>query len=58
MRRKEVKKMKNLIIAILAVAIFATFSFGCAGVSKETQVECLECGAAFTVDQTLNNIEP
>ncbi len=43
---------------MLALAVFATFSFGCAGVGKETKVKCPKCGAVFTVDEGLKNIQP
>ena len=37
---------------ILAMAVLAVFSFGCADmVSKETKVKCPKCGAVFTVDE-------
>ncbi len=50
--------MRKLMSTILAIAVFATFSFGCAGVSKETKVKCPKCGAVFTVDEGLKNIMP
>ncbi len=43
---------------MLALAVFATFSFGCANVGKETKVKCPKCGAVFTVDEGLKNIQP
>ncbi len=35
----------------LVLALSAVFSFGCAGVSKDTKVKCPKCGAVFTVDE-------
>ncbi len=44
---------------VLALAVFAAFSFGCAGyTAKESKVKCPKCGAVFTVDEGLKNITP
>lgn len=51
--------MKKLISMVLALAVLAAFSFGCAGmVSKETKVKCPKCGAVFTIDEGLKAIGP
>jgi len=43
---------------ILAIAVLAVFSFGCADmVSKETKVKCPKCGAVFTVDEGIKAIQ-
>lgn len=45
-------------ISVLAVAVLAAFTFGCAGyVSKETKVKCPKCGAVFTVDEGIKALE-
>ncbi len=46
--------MKKLLSIIMALAIFAVLSAGCAGVSKEAQVKCPKCGAVFTVNDGLD----
>jgi hypothetical protein len=49
--------VKKLIGLVLAVAVLASFTLGCAGyVSKETKVKCPKCGAVFTVDEGLKTL--
>jgi len=36
-----------------ALVLLAAFSFGCAGVSKDSKVRCPKCGAIFTIDEGL-----
>ncbi len=50
--------MKKRLSTILIAVVLAAFTFGCAGVSKETKVKCPKCGAVFTVDEGLKNIMP
>ena len=50
--------MKKLVSVVLAVAVLAAFSFGCAGPSKDTKVKCPKCGAVFTIDEGLKTIGP
>jgi hypothetical protein len=46
--------VKKLISLVLAMAVLAAFTLGCAGyVSKETKVKCPKCGAVFTVEEGL-----
>lgn len=49
--------MRKWVNICLALAILAGFSFGCAGVSKESKVRCPKCGAVFTVDEGLAQIQ-
>ena len=49
--------MKKLMCSVLAIAVLAAFTFGCAGyVAKETKVKCPKCGAVFTVDEGLKTL--
>jgi hypothetical protein len=41
----------------LALAILSVFSFGCAGIDKATKIKCPKCGAVFTVDEGLAEIQ-
>ena len=51
--------MKKWISMVLALALMAVFSFGCAGyVSKEAKVKCPKCGAVFTIDEGLRTVTP
>ncbi len=52
------RNLRKLISTVMAVAVFSTLTFGCAGVNKETKVKCPKCGAVFTVDEGLKNIQP
>jgi len=42
---------------LLALALLAVFSFGCAGVARDTKIKCPKCGAVFTVDEGLAAIQ-
>jgi len=42
--------MKRVLIIFLALAMLAVFSLGC-GVSKDAKIKCPKCGAVFTVDE-------
>jgi hypothetical protein len=54
-RRKAV--MRKWISIFLALALLAVFSFGCAGVSKDTKIKCPKCGAVFTIDEGLAEVQ-
>ena len=45
--------MKRLVSIFLALAMLAVFSFGCAGVAKDTKVKCPKCGTIFSIDEGL-----
>ena len=45
--------MRKWISIFLALMLLAIFSFGCAGVSKDTKVRCPKCGAVFSVEEGL-----
>ena len=49
--------MRKLVSIIMALAIFAVLSLGCAGVSKDAQVKCPKCGAVFTVNEGLTEYQ-
>ncbi len=49
--------MRRLVSMLLALALLAVFSFGCANVSRETKIKCPKCGAVFTVDEGLAAIQ-
>jgi hypothetical protein len=51
--------VKKWITMVLALVLFAVFSFGCAGqVGKDAKVKCPKCGAVFTIDEGLKAITP
>jgi hypothetical protein len=39
------------------LAILTICFFGCAGVSKDTEVKCPKCGAIFTVDEGVEGVK-
>ena len=49
--------MKKWVSLFLALALLAVFSFGCAGVSKDTKIKCPKCGAVFTIDEGLAEMQ-
>ena len=49
--------MRKLISMFLALAILAVFSFGCASVAKDAKIKCPKCGAVFTVDEGLAEMQ-
>ena len=54
---REMKKWAKMLNLFLALIILAFFSFGCAGVSKDTKVKCPKCGAVFTIDEGLSQVQ-
>jgi hypothetical protein len=49
--------MKKWMHILLALTILALFSFGCAGIAKDAKVKCPKCGAIFTIDEGLTEIQ-
>ncbi|MGO8988563.1 MAG: hypothetical protein ACLQGU_09985 [bacterium] len=49
--------MRKWVSIFLALAILAVFSFGCTGISKDAKVKCPKCGAVFTVDEGVAEIQ-
>jgi hypothetical protein len=49
--------MRKLLSIFLVLLMLAVFSFGCAGVSKDAKIKCPKCGAVFTVDEGLAEIQ-
>jgi hypothetical protein len=49
--------MRKWVSIFLALALLAVFSFGCGTISKDTKIKCPKCGAVFTVDEGLAEIQ-
>jgi len=49
--------MRKLLSIFLVLMMLAVFAFGCAGVSKDAKIKCPKCGAVFTVDEGLAEIQ-
>jgi hypothetical protein len=49
--------MRKLVCIFLALAMLAVFSFGCAGIQKDAKIKCPKCGAVFTVDEGIAEIQ-
>ena len=49
--------MRKWVSIFLALAMLAVFSFGCAGIAKDSKIKCPKCGAVFTVDEGLGEIQ-
>ena len=41
----------------MALVMVAVFSLGCATVDKEAKVKCPKCGAVFTVQEGLDQLQ-
>ena len=54
---REVNKMKKWMGIVLALVLLAVFSFGCAGVARDTKIKCPKCGAVFTIDEGLQEMQ-
>lgn len=49
--------MRKLVSILLALALFAVFAVGCGTVAKDAKIKCPKCGAVFTVDEGLAEIQ-
>lgn len=49
--------MRKWVSIFLALAMLAVFSFGCAGIQKDAKIKCPKCGAVFTVDEGVAEIQ-
>jgi hypothetical protein len=49
--------MRKWVSILLALAILGVFSIGCATVSKNAKIKCPKCGAVFTVEEGLQEIQ-
>jgi hypothetical protein len=48
--------MRKWVSIMLALAMLAIFSIGCAGVQKDAKIKCPKCGAVFTVQEGLDEM--
>lgn len=49
--------MRKWVSIFLALALLAVFAFGCANISKDAKIKCPKCGAVFTVDEGLAEMQ-
>jgi hypothetical protein len=49
--------MRKWVSILLALAMLAVFSFGCAGIQKDAKIKCPKCGAVFTIDEGMTEIQ-
>ena len=49
--------MRKWVSILLALTMLAVFSFGCSGVQKDAKIKCPKCGAVFTIDEGLTEIQ-
>ncbi len=49
--------MRKWMSFFFAFTLLAVFSFGCSGASKETRVKCPKCGAVFTIDEGMAELQ-
>jgi len=48
--------MRKWVSILMALTILGVFSFGCAAVAKDTKIKCPKCGAIFTVDEGIQEV--
>jgi len=48
--------MKRLVSIFLVLMALGVFAFGC-GESRDTKIKCPKCGAVFTIDEGLAEIQ-
>ena len=49
--------MRKWVSIMLALAMLAVFTVGCGTVSKDAKIKCPKCGAVFTVEEGLQEIQ-
>jgi hypothetical protein len=49
--------MRKWVSIMLALAMLTIFSVGCAGVQKDAKIKCPKCGAVFTVQEGLDELQ-
>jgi len=49
--------MKKWLSILFVLLTLVAFSLGCAGVAKDAKIKCPKCGAIFTVDEGLAEIQ-
>jgi outer membrane lipoprotein-sorting protein len=49
--------MRKWVSIMLALAMLMIFSVGCAGVQKDAKIKCPKCGAVFTVQEGLEQLQ-
>jgi len=49
-----INKWSKIILVLMLVPLF---SVGCAQIAKDTKIKCPKCGAVFTVDEGLAEIQ-
>jgi len=49
--------MRKWVSIFMLLAVLAVFSLGCAGVSKDTKIKCPKCGAVFTGEEGVKEME-
>ena len=48
--------MKRWVSMMMVLMVLAVFSFGC-GVAKDTKIKCPKCGAVFSVEEGVNEMQ-
>lgn len=49
--------MKRWMGILSILLILGAFAIGCAGVAKDTKIKCPKCGAIFTVEEGVSEIQ-
>jgi hypothetical protein len=49
--------MRKWVSIFLALVVLSVFAMGCAGIDRQTKIKCPKCGAVFTVDEGLKEMQ-
>ena len=49
--------MRKWVSIFLALVVLAVFSFGCATIQKDAKIKCPKCGAVFTVEEGVTELQ-
>jgi hypothetical protein len=49
--------IRKSLVSLMLLGMIALFGAGCASTSGETKVKCPQCGAIFTVDERLPEMQ-
>ena len=49
--------MRKWVSIFFVLALLAVFSFGCSGISKDAKIKCPKCGAVFTIDEGMAEMQ-
>jgi hypothetical protein len=49
--------MRKWVSIFFVLVVLSVFALGCTGISRQTKIKCPKCGAVFTVDEGLKEMQ-